>query len=83
VVSVVAGTGSVLCMKRFRTATLVAAISTMSITACASDDPPDDTVPTDTVPADGDVPFDPEVGDGIDTEVEQSGNLEFDEPDEG
>ena len=82
-VSVVADAGSVLFMKRFRTATLVAAISTMSIAACASDDVPDDTVPTDTVPADGDVPFDPEVDDGIDTEVEKSGNLGFDEPDEG
>lgn len=38
----------------------------------------------DEIPAvEEDVPFDPSVDDGVDTEVEKSGNLEFDAPDEG
>ena len=63
-------------------ATLATAALCLTFTACASDDAPVEDDPVD-VSTDEDVPVDPDVGDGIDTEVEQSENLGFEEPDEG
>lgn len=45
------------------------------LAACASDETPD------VEPTEEDVPFDPAVDDGIDTEVEKSENLNLDEGD--
>jgi len=56
------------------------AIAALVLVGCASDE-----APTDQTPAESEVDggFDVGVDDGVDTEVEQSENLGFDESDEG
>lgn len=53
-------------------------VAIASVTGCASDEP---TPTVDTPVEDEDVPFDPNVSEGVDTEVEQSENLGFDDDD--
>lgn len=61
---------------RIATISLVAAAS---IVGCASDE----STPTVETPVeDEEVPFDPDVDDGIDTEVEQDENMGFDDDDD-
>ncbi len=53
-------------------------VAIASITGCASDE----STPTEETPVeDEEVPFDPNVEDGVETEVEQSENLGFDDDD--
>jgi len=66
-------------MTRIFSAIALATVAALTLGACASDDDPAIDAPTD----DEEVPFDPTVDTGVDTNVEQSGNLGFDEPDEG
>ena len=73
------GAGNDAAMKRLPSAIALTAVAALWIGACASHGDPGIDAPTD----DEEVPFDPTVNTGVDTEVEQSGNLEFDEPDEG
>lgn len=54
------------------------ALVALPLAACGSDDDPEIEDPVDP-----EVPFDADVDDGIDTEVEQSGNLGFDEEQPG
>lgn len=68
-------------MDRHPASRLTAAVSTVLLAAgafaiggCSSDDEPDPTVPNEP-----EVPFDADVDDGIDTEVEQPGNLGFED----
>lgn len=63
------------------TALTVAGLGLVAFSACASDEAPADD-PVEDVP-DDQSRVDVDVDDGVDTNVEKSGNLEFDEPDEG
>jgi hypothetical protein len=56
----------------------------LGASACADDDggSPDtnpDSVPDTSLVDDADVPFDPDVGPGIDTDTDEGGNLGFDD----
>ncbi|MEP1125270.1 MAG: hypothetical protein ABJH68_15400 [Ilumatobacter sp.] len=52
----------------------VSLVAVASLVGCASDE----TEPAVDPPLEEDVPFDPDVGDGIDTEVERSENMGMD-----
>ena len=55
-------------------------VAALILAGCASDEAPADEISPDSVVEDG---FDTGVDEGVETEVEQSENLGFDEPDEG
>lgn len=55
-----------------RTALITLVLVATPLASCASDEAPD------VEPTEEDVPFDPTVDDGIDTEVEKSENLNLD-----
>lgn len=55
-----------------RTALIALVLVGTPLAACASDETPD------VEPTEEDVPFDPAVDDGVDTEVEKSENLNLD-----
>lgn len=56
-----------------RIAVIALAVAGLPLAACASDETPEPE------PIEEDVPFDPNVDDGVDTEVEKSENLNFDD----
>jgi hypothetical protein len=62
----------------------LAAVSALAVSACddGNDSEPDTTV-VDELQSDPDVPFDPNVEEGIDTGTDQRGNLGFDVDDPG
>jgi hypothetical protein len=62
----------------------LAAVSVLAVSACddGNDSEPDTTV-VDELQSDPDVPFDPNVEEGIDTGTDQRGNMGFDVDDPG
>jgi hypothetical protein len=62
----------------------LAAVSALAVSACddGNDSEPDTTV-VDELQSDPDVPFDPNVEEGIDTGTDQRGNMGFDVDDPG